>query len=246
MAGLSHTVSGDIASFRTPSRVPIESLKFRFLPKQADGMPTPENPIPIEGWTGVNGNNINGVVPNISNNNGMEKSGKIWRNTSLDSKTKFDAYIQLYKNSTYIKNAGYKSIADPGVYSITFNVDDSNCNRIVLIHSGSQTNLGIKFDFNLPLGTYTLSFKAISVNPSISGGLSLRDIFIIAGENVESEVFPITFPVVGKNKFNPNAEWTIGSPYRYIPFYYGEHDFYMSFTVKDQSIDTSDLYIGFS
>ena len=53
--GLSHTVSGDIASFRTPSRVPIESLKFHFLPKQAAGTPSPENPIPIEGWTGLNG-----------------------------------------------------------------------------------------------------------------------------------------------------------------------------------------------
>ena len=53
--GLSHTVSGDIASFRTPSRVPIESLKFRFLPKQAAGTPSPENPIPIEGWIGLNG-----------------------------------------------------------------------------------------------------------------------------------------------------------------------------------------------
>lgn len=53
--GLSHTVSGDIASFRTPSRVPIESLKFHFLPKQASGTPSPENPIPIEGWTGLNG-----------------------------------------------------------------------------------------------------------------------------------------------------------------------------------------------
>lgn len=55
MGGLSHTVSGDIASFRTPSRVPIESMKFHFLPKQAAGTPSPENPIPIEGWTGLNG-----------------------------------------------------------------------------------------------------------------------------------------------------------------------------------------------
>jgi len=55
MGSLTHTVSGDIASFRTPSRVPIESLKFHFLPKQASGTPSPENPIPIEGWTGLNG-----------------------------------------------------------------------------------------------------------------------------------------------------------------------------------------------
>lgn len=53
--GLTHTVSGDVAHFRTPSRVPIDSLKFHFLPKQASGTPSPENPIPIEGWTGLNG-----------------------------------------------------------------------------------------------------------------------------------------------------------------------------------------------
>ena len=55
MGRLTHTVSGSIASLRTPSRVPIESLKFHFLPKQASGTPSPENPIPIEGWTGLNG-----------------------------------------------------------------------------------------------------------------------------------------------------------------------------------------------
>lgn len=55
MGGLSHTVSGDIASFRTPSRVPIESLKFHFLPKQeGSGDPSPTNIRPITGWTGLN------------------------------------------------------------------------------------------------------------------------------------------------------------------------------------------------
>ena len=54
--GLSHTVSGDIAHFRTPSRVPIESLKFHFLPKQeGSGDPSPSNVRPITGWTGLNG-----------------------------------------------------------------------------------------------------------------------------------------------------------------------------------------------
>lgn len=53
MGSLSHTVSGDIASFRTPSRVPIESLKLHFLPKQeGSGDPSPLNVRPITGWTG--------------------------------------------------------------------------------------------------------------------------------------------------------------------------------------------------
>ena len=55
MGKLTHTVKGPIASFRSADKADIESLKFHFLPKQADGTPSPENPIPIEGWTGVNG-----------------------------------------------------------------------------------------------------------------------------------------------------------------------------------------------
>ena len=54
--GLTHTVSGDVAHFRTPSRVPIDSLKFHFLPKQeGSGDPSPSNVRPIAGWTGLNG-----------------------------------------------------------------------------------------------------------------------------------------------------------------------------------------------
>ena len=67
MGELNHTVSGNIASFRTPSRVPIESLKFHFLPKQAAGTPTPENPIPIEGWTGLNGKRASKNIGHIVN-----------------------------------------------------------------------------------------------------------------------------------------------------------------------------------
>lgn len=55
MGRLTHTVSGSIASIRTPSRVPIESLKLHFLPKQeGSGDPSPTNIRPITGWTGCN------------------------------------------------------------------------------------------------------------------------------------------------------------------------------------------------
>ena len=55
MGSLSHTVSGDIASFRTPSRVPIESLKIHFLPKQeGSGDASPVNRRNIVGWDSCN------------------------------------------------------------------------------------------------------------------------------------------------------------------------------------------------
>ena len=82
--GLSHTVSGNIASFRTPSRVPIESLKFHFLPKQAAGTPSPENPIPIEGWTELNGRragkNIGHIIGYSAINNAINSSRKLTNN----------------------------------------------------------------------------------------------------------------------------------------------------------------------
>lgn len=53
--GLNYTVLGNIVSFRTPSRVPIESLKLHFLPKQeGSGDPSPQNIRDIVGWTGCN------------------------------------------------------------------------------------------------------------------------------------------------------------------------------------------------
>ena len=51
MGNLTHTVSGDIASFRSAARVPIESLKCHFLPIQdGTGDPSPDNVRPITGW----------------------------------------------------------------------------------------------------------------------------------------------------------------------------------------------------
>ena len=54
MGNLTHTVSGDIASFRSAARVPIESLKCHFLPiQEGTGDPSPDNVRPISGWQGV-------------------------------------------------------------------------------------------------------------------------------------------------------------------------------------------------
>lgn len=81
--GLSHTVSGDIASFRTPSRVPIESLKFHFLPKQeGSGDPSPTNVRPITGWTGLNGRQEG---KNLIDLNALTGDNKVWWKGSVIS-----------------------------------------------------------------------------------------------------------------------------------------------------------------
>lgn len=55
MGNLTHTVSGDIASFRSAARVPIESLKCHFLPiQEGSGDSSSSNVRNISGWNQVN------------------------------------------------------------------------------------------------------------------------------------------------------------------------------------------------
>lgn len=55
MAKLTHTVSGNVASFRSADKTNIESLKVHFLPVQeGSGDPSPSNVRPIIGWNGCN------------------------------------------------------------------------------------------------------------------------------------------------------------------------------------------------
>lgn len=189
------TATGNPLTFLTDLARPLKSLLIPFTPVQSGtGDPSPQNIRSILPWNGLTVGQINGTAPVISNNAGMENVNGEWKNTGTDTKTRFDAYIQLFKGSTYIKGAGSKSITSPGIYSITFNVDDANCNRIVFLHSGSRDNLSIKFPFELSQGTYTISFNVVSANPSVVGGLTIKDIFLVAGSDVQRTETDISFP----------------------------------------------------
>lgn len=45
------TASGSIASFDTDMIAPLKECKVHFTPKQAEGTPSPDNILPISGWT---------------------------------------------------------------------------------------------------------------------------------------------------------------------------------------------------
>ena len=54
MGRVTDTISGSLATFRTPGKQQIRSLKAYFTPKQeGEGTPSPDNVRPISGWTGV-------------------------------------------------------------------------------------------------------------------------------------------------------------------------------------------------
>lgn len=64
MGNVTAKTSGEIASFMTPAKTNIKSLKVHFSPKQlGTGDPSPENVREIEGWDGVE---VNGSGKNIA------------------------------------------------------------------------------------------------------------------------------------------------------------------------------------
>ena len=63
MGNVTAKTSGEIASFMTPAKTNIKSLKVHFSPKQlGTGDPSPENVREIEGWDGVE---VNGSGKNL-------------------------------------------------------------------------------------------------------------------------------------------------------------------------------------
>ena len=123
MGRLTHTVNGDVASFRSASRVPIESLKFHFLPKQASGTPSPENPIPIEGWTGLNGFGANENLISLQDLTFVNQSSDI--NTIVDGS---DLKLTAIKNTnTWAGASQHASYDIPSALlgkEIFFSIDD--------------------------------------------------------------------------------------------------------------------------
>ena len=191
MGRLTHTVSGDIASFRTPSRVPIESLKFHFLPKQAAGTPTPENPIPIEGWTGMNGIQEGKNLIDISALTGTDKvwwKGSVvngYPNHCVTPKipVKPGASYRLNRNSaqqSYVcyfdKNGDY---VDQKIW------DDYTPSRVI------PDNV---YFVGITIGTAYLN----DPKPQFELGTKATD----HADYIEPRSMPVVFPISGKNLFD--------------------------------------------
>ena len=95
MGSISHTVSGDIASFKSAARVPITSLKCHFKPVQeGSGDPSPANVRPITGWTGLTAYLNNGLPAEYQPVEYIESTGTQFINTGLIPK--FDTGDEFY------------------------------------------------------------------------------------------------------------------------------------------------------
>ena len=223
MGRLTHTVSGGIASFRTPSKVPIESLKFHFLPKQAAGTPSPENPIPIEGWTGLNGKRAGKnliephygveteqrgltITPSV---NGISVSGtasartavflsKTNKNTKLGvgDKVTFSLYLNGDISECELPFLGYYK--SPSVWGAVIGQLSSENNRKI-----TWTVPNTYTDDSL-LDSYIYVPQGVTVNFEI--GLQMeKGTNATAYKPYFEEQIPITFPSNGKNLFDKST-----------------------------------------
>ena len=51
--GVEDTATGNPLTFLTDLAMPLKSLVANFLPIQSSGTPSPDNVLPITGWTGL-------------------------------------------------------------------------------------------------------------------------------------------------------------------------------------------------
>ena len=204
--GLSYTVSGSVAHFRTPSRVPIESLKFHFLPKQeGTGDPSPSNVRPITGWTGLNGrrsgknlfnyNEDNLVLEDCVNSSGTTLSRQIYHTGITNCKVTLSAHIKEgYTRPSYslinigVCENGTNSIAESFIASIELN-------KTMILSSSQELILVSTSD-----SAYTANAYFNRYDIQIEVGSNATDY-----EAHQGTLIPITFPNAGKNRLDPSS-----------------------------------------
>ena len=192
MGRLTHTVSGSIATVRSPAVAPIESLKVHFSPiQEGTGDPSPSNIRPITGWTGVNTTKVRNIW------DGRYEAGYI-NDSGIDS----DTYFTSKRNIGYIPVLGGSKIIFK--YKKTENVQVSNI-RFYEYNSNKEF-LGNKWaapDTEYMLRSAT-SFIRFYMDANYAPTYDGKDLIIYIKEEVET--IPVTFPAVGKNLFNKDAE----------------------------------------
>ena len=192
MGGLSHTVSGDIASFRTPSKVPIESLKFHFLPKQeGSGDPSPTNIRPITGWTGLNGRQEG---KNLIDKTALTGTDSVWWNGRV---------VTGYPNHCVTPLIPVKPGASYYLYRISTNDSGGSGQNYVAYFGQDGTTYIKQQNWSGTSGTggiYTIPEDVYYIGITI--GTSHKDTAILCPSSLSTDyvnyisprLFPVTFP----------------------------------------------------
>lgn len=230
MGNLTHTVSGDIASFRSAARVPIESLRCHFLPiQEGTGDPSPDNVRPIRGWNNIeiyqSGLNLINLIELPYQYNSVDIECTIENNSITLSAKKdlntFGQYTAIWSISSVLRGQevyiGCTDVIHPEVvyYSaVVCEFRDNNNKKIsdpTIIRT--QNNLFRK-KVLIPSNAVTAQFYfRIAQNGGTYGittgdTVTFKEFYIRYPADIyeynkyQGRTIPITFPTTGKNLFN--------------------------------------------
>ena len=226
MGNLTHTVGGssNLVSFRSAARVPIDSLKVYFNPVQAgSGDPSPSNVRAISGWTNAK----------------VTKTGK----NLLDSSNYLYQFGVVYFGGSHRETNG-DIILKPGTY--TFSTNATNINTISVFKKGGgfisivqdkvvSFTLAEETEIAIMLLSFTDEAEFLSHHYQLEVDSTATDYVPYEGSKI-----PITFPVLGKNKFNINVpDGTEGSYFEVNKKWLGP--FYLS--VRDRWANGYPTYV---
>lgn len=176
------TVSGSIAHFEDGAdTVPLKSSKFYITPTQASGTPTPSNPLPISGHTGLTvtraGANLCGGNALLSNCQNYLPTGT----TDTVNKTfKFTSGTATADGYSFSSGVKFK---ENTAYTVILSVEKSNTNSA--LNMRIRYTDGTNLDFSMPAGfdvdtKYTVVFTSNASKTildvrksSVSGGTTL-------------------------------------------------------------------------
>ena len=263
MGSITNTVTGAPSTFISPAQADIQNLKCYFRPVQTgEGDQSPTNTREISGWNSLTtytaGKNLASakqVYGILDTYEEIEKDGKQcvrfranqtgeYTGIKFKDNTRYtitmDALVEYYPSyNTYASHSiFFKFYYTDGTSSANFHAAPSD--GWVHLSTTSQVNKTIR-----AIGAYSTEYRLrtyIDINTfQIEEGTQATSY-----EPYRGQTIPITFPIVGKNKFNPNCNWTVGKIYRYFQFTEVETLYSISFTLKDSTIDLSNVSFGFT
>lgn len=189
--------SGAIASFADGGdNKPLKSLKVAINPVQASGTPSPENPIPIYGWTGteiVNAGGIN-LFDNSSFVKGRLDNGVIGYEVNTTSMTITETGVTFTTNSNYRGVVGgLTPVVGGESYYFDFDTDNASNTSAFIDYYDSSSNWISRSSFsNLFTPPTNCSYVRISFQEKTSGTITVTNIAIY-----NANVYPITWSEAG-------------------------------------------------
>lgn len=169
--------SGAIATFTDGGdNKPLKSLKVAINPLQASGTPTPENPLPIYGWTGANvtrcGKNcfdVNSItVSNITFNTAdgeATRSGFFYHlppgtyTFKCNSVTVYSyIYVNVFNaNGEYVNRYSLSTTSSGGWRTVTITINEGQ--YLAIYASSAQATLNPAFNLQIEIGSSATDYE---------------------------------------------------------------------------------------